>query len=136
MKGKRAVSVSVYIDYKVDDAHKFVAALAFVDISKSPIQDVSLVVSPGQILTGFNALLRLFLIEAFQRHDPVIVALFDLDVERFATTYRCERNSPPLLRGVPPTISTFIWCNCLLELVNTLEKVLKAAVPEISQTRR
>jgi hypothetical protein len=28
-------------------------------------------------------------------------------------------------------MSNFIWCNCLLELLNTLEEVLMIAVPEI-----
>jgi hypothetical protein len=56
-KGKRWVCVSRYKDYKVDDAREFIAALAFVDIAQSPIQDVSLIVSLGRILSGFNSLL-------------------------------------------------------------------------------
>jgi hypothetical protein len=101
------VCVSRYKGYKVDDARQFIAALAFVDIPKPPIQDISLIVSLGQILTNFNALLlRPFLIEAFQRHDPAIVSILDRDVERITVAYRCEWNSPPLLRGVPPTSRT------------------------------
>jgi hypothetical protein len=128
-KGEREVCVSRYKDYKVNDAREFIAALAFFDIAQSPMQDVSLIVSLGRILSGFNALLlRPFFIEAFQRNDPAIVSIFTRDVERVATTYRCERNSPPLLQRIPATTSNFIWCKCLFKLLNTLEEVLKIAV--------
>jgi hypothetical protein len=56
-KGKRGVCVSRYQDYKIDEAREFIAALAFVDIAQSLMQDVSLIVSLGWILSGFNALL-------------------------------------------------------------------------------
>jgi hypothetical protein len=56
-KGKRGVCVSRHKNDKVDDARKFIAVFAFVDIAQSPIQDVSLIVSLGRILSGFNALL-------------------------------------------------------------------------------
>jgi hypothetical protein len=58
------------------------------------------------------------------------VSIFNRDVKRIATTCRCERNCPPLVRGVPPTTSNFIWCNGLLERLNTFEEVLKIGVPE------
>jgi hypothetical protein len=57
--------------------------------------------------------------------------MFNRDVERVATTYRRERNSPPLLQGIPATTWNFIWCKCLPKLLNTLEEVLKIAVREI-----
>jgi hypothetical protein len=99
-KGKRGVRVSRSKDYKVDDACEFIAALAFVDIVQSPMLDVSLIVSLGRILSGFNALLlRPFFIEAFQRNDLAIVSIFNRDVERVATTYRCERKSRLMCQG-------------------------------------
>jgi hypothetical protein len=68
-KGKRSVCVSRYKDCKVDHGRELIAALAFVDILKSPIQDVSSIVSLGQIMTSFNALLPCpFFVEAFQGH--------------------------------------------------------------------
>jgi hypothetical protein len=81
------VCVSRHKDCKVDDAREFIVAFALVDIPKSPIQDVSLIVSLGQIIPGFNTLLRPFLIEAFQRDDPATVSMFNRDVECIATTY-------------------------------------------------
>jgi hypothetical protein len=91
-----------------------------------------LIVLLGQNLSGFSALLlRPFLIEAFRRRDPAVVSIFDQNVERITTSCRCERNSHPLLRGVRSTTSNFIWCNCLLKLLNKLEEVVKIAVREI-----
>jgi dynein heavy chain len=96
------------------------------------IQDVSSVVSLGQILTGFNALLRRpFFIESFQRQNSAIIALFDRDVEKIATTYRLEKNAPPQLKGVPSTTSNFIWCNGLIQRLSALEELLSITIPEI-----
>jgi hypothetical protein len=135
-KGKRGVCVSRYKDCKIDDARKFIAALAFVDIPKSPIRDVSSIVLLGQIMTGFNALLlRPFFVEASQRDYPTIVSIFDRDVECIATTYRCERYSPPLLQGPLATASDCIWCNCLLKLLNRLRRLLRSQYRKFSQTR-
>jgi hypothetical protein len=91
-------------------AHFLDLDIRAVAIAVWAIQDVSSVVSLGQILTGFNALLRRpFFIESFQRQNSAIIALFNRDVERIAITYRLEKNAPPQLKGVPPTTSNFIW---------------------------
>ena len=96
------------------------------------IQDVSSIVSLGQILTGFNALLRRpFFIESFHRNYPQIIELFESDVEKIAQTYREERSNPPQLYGIPPTTSKFIWSNGLLQRLKALIDTLQLSIPEI-----
>ena len=96
------------------------------------IQDVSSIVSLGQILSGFNALLkRPFFISSFKSQYQYIVDLFSKDLEAIAYTYRTERVNPPILHGIPPTTSDFIWCNGLLQRLIALEDTLQNTVPEI-----
>ncbi|KAK8861127.1 hypothetical protein M9Y10_012822 [Tritrichomonas musculus] len=96
------------------------------------IQDVSSIVSLGQILTGFNALLRRpFFVQSFQKQYPFIIELFEKDVQEIAITYREGKTDPPLLQGIPPTTSRFIWCNGLIERLKTLVNTLHISIPEI-----
>ena len=96
------------------------------------ITDVSSTVSLGQILSGFNALLRRpFFISSFKSQYQTIIELFNKDVEDIGTTYRLERQNPPILHGIPPTTSDFIWCNGLLSRLNVLVDTLQSSIPEI-----
>ena len=115
------------IDLSFDDLDVRAVAIAI-----WAIQDVSSIVSLGQILTGFNALLRRpFFIDQFQRQYPQIISLFEKDVEQIALTYRAGKSQPPPLQGIPPTTSNFIWCNGLIQRLQSLEDILKLSIPEI-----
>jgi dynein heavy chain len=76
------------------------------------IQDAASIVSLGQVLSGFNALLRRpFFIDEFQRQYPHIVSLFRNDVQALSITFHEGKGNPPQLQGVPATASSFIWCS-------------------------
>jgi dynein heavy chain len=96
------------------------------------IQDVGCIVSLGQVLSGFNALLRRpFFIEQFQRQYPHIVSLFRNDVQEVSLAFREGNGSPPQLQSVPAAMSSFIWCNGLSQCLKILVEMLKNTIPEI-----
>ncbi|KAH0788142.1 Dynein heavy chain family protein [Histomonas meleagridis] len=96
------------------------------------IQDVSSIVSLGQILSGFNALLRRpFFIESFKKQYPQIITLFNQDIENISNTYRLGKNCPPKLYGVLPTTSDFIYFHGLIQRIKSIKESLKNTIPEI-----
>jgi len=96
------------------------------------IQDVSSIVSLGQILSGLNALLRRpFFISSLKEQYPYIISVFNQDVEAIGFTYRSQKTQPPLLQGIPETTSDFIWFNGLNLRLSSLESVLGSTIPEI-----
>jgi hypothetical protein len=98
-----------------------------VAIAIAAIEDVPSIVSLGQILSGFNALLyRPYFIEAFKAQYLQIISLYNKDLEEINATYREEKNDPPELHDLPPTTSKFFWSNGLGQRVksflNTVSK--------------
>jgi hypothetical protein len=78
------------------------------------VQDVGCVVSCGQVLSVFNALLQQpSFVESFQRKYPHIIQIFRHDVEEVSLTFREGKGNPPQLQGVPITTSALIWCKGL-----------------------
>lgn len=103
-----------------------------VAIAHWAIEDVSSVVSLGQILSGLNALLRRpFFIESFKKLYPAIIDLFERDVSLINETYHNEKSKPPALIGIPETTSDFIWCNGLIQRLKTMEEIFQNTIPEI-----